>query len=144
MNKKFQREPNSMKDDYAFIRTATNWNGGPINIFTPFIVLIDCSGHRVIATDVIGNSSASLRVVLPQTILYYTLREMKAHDNMAAQTQAYELSYQPTICANTTEPTSLSDWHHVLVGLHYSDKVELRDESQGSMKSTLYFLNQER
>ena len=41
VNKKFQREPNATKDDYAFIRTLSNWNGGPINIFTPVIILVD-------------------------------------------------------------------------------------------------------
>ena len=38
-----------------------------------------------------------------------TLREMKVHDNMVAQTQAYELSSQPMKCATNTEPTYITE-----------------------------------
>ena len=51
---------------------------------------------------------------------------MKEHEQMAAQTQAYELSSQPTICYTKSKARSLDHWHHVLVGLHFHDKVELK------------------
>ena len=80
----------------------------------------------MLATAVIGNSSSSFYFVLPQTILYCTLRGMKADDKIAAQAQAYELSSQPTICTTKSEATSFNGWHHVLVELHYSNKVEFK------------------
>ena len=51
---------------------------------------------------------------------------MKERDKMAAQTQAYELSSQPTMYNTISQATSLNHWHHVLVGLHHSDKLELK------------------
>ena len=108
VNKKFQRKPNITKDDYEFIRTLSNWNGGPINIYTPFILLVDVMAPTLMSTAVIGNSSSSFRFVLPQNILYCTLRDMKQHDPMAAQTQAYELSSRPTIRYTNNKGTSLN------------------------------------
>ena len=51
---------------------------------------------------------------------------MKKHDEMATETQVYELSSQPTIYYAKSKDTSLDYWHHVLVGLHFHDKVELK------------------
>ena len=124
--KKFQNTPNITKDDYDFIRTLSNWNGGPINMYTPFIILVDRLGHTVPAAGVIENLFSSFCFILPQTIIYCTLHDMKEHGRIAAQTQAYELSSQPTICNTNSQATSLNDWHHVLLGLHCNDKLELK------------------
>ena len=45
---------------------------------------------------------------------------------MAAQTQAYELLSQPTVCYTKSTGTSLDHWHCLLVGLHVQDKEELK------------------
>ena len=126
MKDKFQVLPKIDKKDYDFIRNLSDWTGGDINIYTPFIILVDESGDTLKATDVIGKASVSCKFVLPQTILFSTLRDMKKHDQMAAQTQAYELLSQPTISYTDSTGTSLDHWHRVLVGLHFQDKVELK------------------
>ena len=41
VNKESQSKPNTTKDDYEFIYSLSDWNGGLINIFTPFIILVD-------------------------------------------------------------------------------------------------------
>ena len=122
----FHSNPNITKGDYEFIRKLSNLNGGSINIYTPFVILVNESGSTLTATDVIGNSSSSFRFVLPQTILYCTLRDTKQHDKMKTQTQAYELSSQPTVCHTNSKGTSLDRWHRVLVGLRFHDKIELK------------------
>ena len=75
VNKMFHSNPNITKGDYEFIRKLSNLNGGSINIYTPFVILVNESGSTLTAIDVIGNSSSSFRFVLPQTILYCTLRD---------------------------------------------------------------------
>ena len=77
MKDKFQVSPKIDKKDYDFIRNLSDWTGGDINIYTPFIILVDESGDTLKATDVIGKASVSCKFVLPQTILFSTLRDMK-------------------------------------------------------------------
>ena len=126
MKNKFQVSPNITKKDYDFIRILSDWTGGDVNIYTPYVILVDESGDSLKATDVIGDALFSFKFVLPQTILFSTLRDMKEHDEMAAKTQAYELLSQPTINYTTSTGTSLDHWHRVLVGLHFQDKEELK------------------
>ena len=108
VDKKYKRKPTITKDDYAFIHTLSNWHGGPINIFTPFILCLNAEGDFVSAPEVIGNDKSSYRLILPQTILYTTLRNMKEYDNIAAQSQAYELSSQPTIKSDSTTSNDIT------------------------------------
>ena len=126
VNNKFQIKPNITKKDYDFIRILSNWNGGAINIYTPFILLVDELGNTLNATDVIGNSSLSCKFILPQASLFSTLRDMKEHEQMAVQTQSYELLSQPAVSHTKSTGTPLDHWHRVLVGLHFADKEELK------------------
>ena len=120
VDKLFQINPKITKNDYEFIRRLSKWNGGPINMYTPYFICQLLSGEIVPAKDVIGNGNISFRLILPQAILHTTLRDMKQHDDIYAQTQAYELLSQPTIDIESAKITSnnVSHWHHILVRLH--------------------------
>ena len=64
MKDKFQVSPKIYKKVYDFIRNLSDWTGGDINIYTPFIILVDKSGDTLKATDVIGKASVSCKFVL--------------------------------------------------------------------------------
>ena len=122
----YQSKPILPNDSYAFIRDLSKWNGGKINIFTPFIICQKNSGELVPASQVIGKPDVSFSLILPQAILHTTLRDMKYQDQLSAKTESYELSALPTMEHYSPKFNDVSHWHSALVSLHPRDKIELK------------------
>ena len=63
VDKMYKSEPKIAKDNYRLIHALSNWNGGAVDIYTPFIICLNAEGNLVPATEVIGGGKSSCRMV---------------------------------------------------------------------------------
>ena len=115
-----------MLSDYSILRQLSSWtNGKPVSVdFFYAICKLHENGQYVPSVDVIGVPEACFDLVLPKTIMYTVLRDMKQEESNFQATMSWSSGRTPNHFQMSGN--KVDSWHNKLISLRKPEREELK------------------
>ena len=124
-------EPVPHKQDLCIVRQLSKWEGGSISVDIQYLIYMTPENTVISAKEVIGKSSATFSVWIPQKIVYRMAKLMKQKDSALLLTESYTVQHSVD-SGIKCDPNSNDATHWA------KEQVEMNDEERMNLKK--YYL----